>query len=332
VARTDIIVLLLVLAASSLGCGADRELDLPPGPACAPPGTTIGQLAYSTDGAWLAAAHSDGQVTVMSPGGAGARRWRVTSAGLPRIALTENGALLAAGSAGQVGLWKVADATVVRQLPVGSGDIVSLKFSDAPEPFLLASVSLAADLRDNLKIWRISDGVLVGLITGAAEATFTHADEAVLLLDEAQRRFDVVSFQGRSIKVGQFPQAMARTAFAADGAFMAGVLDAGTAQERLATISVGDDKFVWEATARVSGTRALVFLENPSRVVQLAERVLVYDHTDGQVITELPPLRAATLVTAAPDGSALAAADAAGNVVVVSSTDGTTRAVSCVLR
>jgi hypothetical protein len=327
VARTKLLGrFLVVLTLSLLGCGGAGDR---PASACAVPGATIGQLAYSPDGAWLAAAHSDGQVTVVSLDEGRRRRLRVARGVLPRIALTEDGALLAAGSAGKVGLWKVSDGTLVRELPVGSGDIVSLKFSDAPEPFLLASVALVPGAGDNLRIWRIADGVLVGLVSGGPRATFTHADEAVLLLDEARRRFEVVSFQGRSIKVGQFPQALSQTAFAADGAFMAGVLDAGTAQERLATISVGDDQFVWQSTERVQGTRELIFLENPSRVVQLAERVLVYDHGDGQVLTALPALLTTPVAAAAPDGSALAAVDGAGGLLIVSSSDGTGYSVRC---
>jgi hypothetical protein len=89
-------------------------------------------------------------------------------------------------------------------------------------------------------------------------------------------------------------------------------------------MSVGDDAFTWQSAEKTRGTRQLVFLENPSRIVQLAERALLYDHNDGKVLMPLPALDSACLAVAAPDGSAVAAMVGA-EIVIVSTTDGSTR-------
>jgi hypothetical protein len=302
----------LLLLAACAGSGSG------PGDAavCAP----IGQLAYSTDGRWLAAAQTDGKVAVFELAGGATRRLRVAAA-LPRIALTEDGALLAVAAEGAVKLWSVADGAVVRTLATGTGPAVSVKMSDSPTPNLLVAFTGAAD---NVKVWRVSDGILVGLATGAPLATFTHADEAVLLLDEPGATFDVVSFGARVLRHVPLPSPLAHPAFAADGAYLGGVTGSG-AEERLAIMSVGDDAFTWEATEQTQATRQLVFLENPSRIVQLAERARLYDHNDGHVLMALPALDRASLAVAAPDGSAVAAVRD-GAIVFVSMTDGSVRA------
>ena len=135
----------------------------------------------------------------------------------------------------------------------------------------------------------------------------------------------MTSFGGRTLREATFPQPLAHTSFAADGAFLAGVVSAGSSEETVATMSVADDAFVWQSAEPSRGTRQLLFLENPSRVVQLGQRALVYDHTDGKVLTSLPALADARLVAAAPDGSALAAVRGNATLVLVSSEDGSER-------
>lgn len=291
--------------------------------------SSIAELAYSSDGRWLAAAHPDGTVTVLEVSGTLVRRLSVTPGSVPRIALTEDGGLLVAGARDVVRVWRVSDATVVRELALGPGAIVTLKLSDAPEPFVLGTRQGAPGAEDNLRIWRVADGALVGQLGGSPLATFTHADAAVLLLDPGRRRFDVVSFLGRPIRAAALPEPLAHPAFANDGAFFAGVLAAGSADERLATMSVGDDAFVWRSSEPSRSTRGLVFLENPSRIVQLGDRSLVYDLQDGRVLRDLSALDGTTVVAAAPDGSALAAAPPSGGIFAVSSTDGSRRALGC---
>jgi hypothetical protein len=299
------------------------------------PGAITG-LAFSTDGRRLAIAHGHAQVTVVQLAGAApaavVNRFAVTSAGgdagagaggRAPIALTEDGALLAVGIAGAVQLWTVADGAPARLLDADGprGDTVSLKFSDAPTPLLLAGFQPAAAPGDNLKIWRIADGVLVGSLAGSPHATFTYADEAVLLVDEARARFAVVSFNGRELRAAAFTVPLALTAFAPDGAYLGGVIAAGTDQEQVAIMSVADDAFVWQAAEQTRATRRLLFLENPSRVVQLGARTLVLDHEGGRLVTTLPRLDDAAVVAPAPDGAAVAAVTPAGAVVLLSTSD-----------
>lgn len=305
-----VLALFAACAGGGSGPGADAA------PACAP----VGQLAYSTDGRWLAAAHADGAVEVFELAGAAVHRLRV-AATQPRIALTEDGALLAVAAEGTVKLWSVADGAVVRVLATGTAASASLKMSDSPTPNLLATFQAPAD---NVKIWRVTDGILVGLASGASLATFTHADEAVLLVDEGAGRFQIVSFGGRLLREAALPQPLAKAAFAADGAYIGGVTGGRTDGEQLAIMAVDEDAFTWRATEKTRGTRGLVFLENPSRIVQLAERALLYDHGDGKVLMPLPALDGARLAVAAPDGSAIAAVVGEAMVVVATS-DGSVR-------
>jgi len=89
-------------------------------------------------------------------------------------------------------------------------------------------------------------------------------------------------------------------------------------------MSVADDQFVWRSSLPTRGTRGLLFLENPSRLVQLADPALVYDHADGNVLLPLPALADVTTAVVAPDGAAVAAVTP-GGVVLVATSDGTTR-------
>jgi len=316
-------ILLLVALATACGHegaapGRDAGSD-GGGTACQSP-TPITQLAYSTDGRWLAAAQADGRVTVFPVSGTGVRRLRVADVA-GRIALTEDGALLAVAAGGSVTLWSVAEGTLVRTLASSTGAAVSVKLSDSPTPDLLVALDRGSAPADNVKIWRVADGILVGLATGAPLATFTHADAAVLMLDEAAAAFDVVSFAARPIRHARFPQPLAHPAFAADGAYMGGVIAGGTEAEQVAIMSVSDEAFTWVSAQKTRGTRQLVFLENPSRVLQLGERALLYDHNDGTVLLPLPALDAASLAVAAPDGSAIAAVMKA-RIGLVSTADG----------
>jgi WD40 repeat protein len=306
--------LCLLLLTACAGSGSEAGGGPDPATCASAP---LVQLAYSTDGRRLAAARQDGSVAVFELGGAGVHRLQVART-TPRIALTEDGSLLAVAAEGMVKLWAVDEGTVTRTLASGTGPAVSLKMSDSPTPDLLVAFAGSAD---NVKVWRVSDGILVGLAAGAPLATFTHADEAILLLDEPGASFQVVSFGARVLRAVPLPHPLGHTAFAADGAYLGGVTGGGSADERLAIISVGDDAFTWQATEPTRGTRQLVFLENPSRIVQLAERALLYDHNDGKVLMPLPALDQARLAVAAPDGSAIAAVTAAG-IVLVSTADG----------
>ena len=305
-----------LLAACSGGSAAPGDAAVPDA-ACA--AAAIHQLAYSTDGRWLAVARADGRVAVFELAGTQVRRLRVAE-GPPRIALTEDGARLVVAAGGTVAVWSVADGQVLRTLASGTGAAVSIKLSDSPTPDLLVAFERASVAADNVMVWRLADGILVGLATGAPLATFTHADAALLLLDEAAAAFDVVSFTARSIRHAAFPQPLARTAFAADGAYMGGVIGAG-GDEQLAIMSVSDEGFTWVSAEKTKGTRQLVFLENPSRVLQLGEKALLYDHSDGKLLMALPALDRATLAVAAPDGSAIAAV-VAEKVTIVSAADG----------
>jgi WD40 repeat protein len=309
--------LLLALAACSSG-QTGRGSGGTDAPACE---GVVGQLAYSTDGRWLAAAQPDGTVAVVELAGSTVRRLRVAGA-LPRVALTEDGGLLAVAAEGAVKLWSVADGTAVRVLASGTGAGASVKMSDSPTPNLLVAFAPPSD--ENVKVWRVADGILIGQAGGAPLATFTHADEAVLLLDEGAATFEVLSFGARVLRHVPLPEPLAHTAFAADGAYLGGVTGAGSNEERLAIMSVGDDRFTWQSAEVTQGTRQLVFLENPSRIVQLADRALLYDHNDGKVLMGLPALDDARLAVAAPDGSAIAAVSG-DRIILVSTSDGTVR-------
>ena len=209
------------------------------------PSAAIVQLTYSTDGKRLAIAGADGQVTIVDLAGTTVRSLPVAEAGASlRVALIEDGGVLASAAAGAVKLWRVADGKLLHHLPVGTGDPVSLKFSDSPTPFLLAGFDRQANPADNVRVWRAADGILVGLMTGSAHATFTYADEAVLLLDEAARQYEVRSFGGTLRRQAALPMPLARTAFAADGAYLGGITGAGGEDERVAILSVADDQFV----------------------------------------------------------------------------------------
>jgi hypothetical protein len=280
-------------------------------------------LAFSSDGRWLAVARADGCVDALAVVGPDRRSLRVGAA-VDRIALTEDGSRLVAAGAGALTIWSVPTARPERQLGTGLGAPVSLKLSDAPDPFLLAAFEPDGD-GDNLEIWRLSDGVLVGSLAGSAHATFTFADEAVLLLSELDRAYRVASFGGRTLRQATLPKPLAHTTFAADGAFLAGVVGAGSIEETVAIMSVADDAFLWQSAEPNRGTRQLLFLENPSRLVQLGQRVLVHDQADGKVLNSLPALADARLAVAAPDGSALAAVRGNGRLVLVSSEDGSER-------
>jgi hypothetical protein len=161
-------------------------------------------------------------------------------------------------------------------------------------------------------------------MTGSPHATFTYADEAVLLLDEEARRYEVRSFGGMLRRQAALPMPLAHTAFTADGAYLGGITGAGGDDERLAILSVADDQFVWRSTRPTRGTRALLFLENPSRLLQLAAEALLYDHADGSVLLALPALAAVDVAVVAPDGASVAAVTPAG-IVLVSTSDGSTR-------
>jgi hypothetical protein len=87
---------------------------------------------------------------------------------------------------------------------------------------------------------------------------------------------------------------------------------------------VADDQFVWRSAGATRGTRALLFLENPSRLVQLAAQALVYDHADGSVLLALPPLETAGTAVVSPDGADVAVVTPEG-IVLVSTTDGSAR-------
>jgi WD40 repeat protein len=314
--------------AAIAACGASANQPGPLGPA--PPATSwracdtlaasIVDLAYSSDGRWLAAAGIDGSVTVAELSAAGSRRIRLD--GRPvRVALTEDGSVLVAASEGQVALHSLADGRMARQLAGGAGDPLTLKLSDAPSPLLLAAFDPAAAVGDNLKIWRLSDGVLVGSLSGSPRASFTHADEAVVLVDEA-RGFEVVSFGGRVLRRTSFSRPIAQVAFAPDGAYLGGVLREESGAEHVAIMSVSDDSFLWISSEPNRATQRLLFLENPSRVVQLGERVLVLDQVDGSVLAELPALAGAALAVPSPDGETVAAFGANGLLRLVSTGGG----------
>ena len=295
---------------------------------CRVPDAAIARLAYSTDGRRLAIGDVTGAVTVLEPGASVVRTIQAASGFAPRIALTEDGGLLAAAARdGQVLLFAVADGKLVRTLTGEGGSNISLKFSDDPAPLLLAAFAPGPTPGDNLKVWRISDGVLVGSLAGSPLATFTYADAAVLLLDEAQASYEVVSFGGRLLRRASFPRPLARTAFAADGAFLGGVVAAGSEDERIAIMSVADDTFVWQSSQANQGTRQLLFLENPSRLVQLAARARIHDHADGRLLLELPALDQAQVATVAPDGAHIAAVIGDGQLVLISTSDGSQRPI-----
>jgi hypothetical protein len=261
---------------------------------------------------------------VLELGGPAVHQLAVAST-LPRVALTEDGALLAVAADGAVRLWAVAEGTVVRTLATGTGPAVSLKLSDSPTPDLLVTFDRAAAPTDNAKVWRVADGILVGLATGGPLGTFTHADAALLLLDTAGTAFDVVSFGGRLLHHAALPEPLGHTAFAADGAYLGGVTGAGTADEHLAVMAVDEEAFTWRSPDGVLGTRQLLFLENPSRIVRFAERAVVHDHAGGQVLRALPALDEAQVVAAAPDGASIAAVLPRGALVLVATSDGSVR-------
>jgi WD40 repeat protein len=325
---------------AAAGCGGEDVARMPDGGsadaavAALPPGTSwkpcdvlgasIGQLAYSGDGRWLGIAQVDGRVSLIKLGGTNGQSIQAASV-LPRIALSRDGALVATATSGSVKLWTVADGTLVRELAIGSGEPVSLRFSVEPPPLLLAGVDQAATPAGNVKIWSVTDGALVAALTGSPHAIFTLADAGVLMLDESRGGFEVLGFDGRVIKRVTFPRPLARTAFASDGAFMAGVTGAGTSEERLATLSVGDDQFVWQSPETSQGTRQLIFLENPSRVVQLADRARIYDHANGNVLAAVPALDGALVAAPTPDGATLAVTTATGSISLVSTSDGEQR-------
>jgi WD40 repeat protein len=324
----------MVLAAlAASGCGAPPTQ---PGPldaaragiswrSCDALGAPIVDLAYSSDGRWLAAARLDGSVSVAELSGGGSRKIRREGGPPVRVALTEDGGRLAVAGAGLVTLYSVADGTMVRQLPVGAGDNVSLKFSDSPTPLLLAAFDRASNAGDNIKIWRASDGILVGSFAGSPRATFTYADEAALLVDEA-RGFEVLSFGGRVLRRVSFPRALSEVAFAPDGAYLGGVVRDDTGAGQVAVMSVADDTFLWISGEPSRSTRRLLFLENPSRVVQLGDRTLVHHQADGSLLTALPALDGTSPVAvASPDGETIAAIAADGTLALVSSTQGGAR-------
>jgi hypothetical protein len=288
-------------------------------------GAAIGQLAYSSDGRWLAVAYLDGLVSIVRLPGTLVRSAGVAPA-LPRIALTEDGGLLTSAHAGTVTVWSTADGSLVRTLVVGDGASVTLKLSDSPAPLLLATIEPGA--ADNVKVWRLADGILVGQLAGSPLGTFTHADEAVLLMDEATGGFEVRSFGGRVLHSALPQPQLSRTAFAMDGAYLGGVIPAGGGEEQVAILSVSDSQFVWTSAQRSQGTRRLLFLENPSRVIQLADEVRVYDHDDGRVLATLPALREAATVVASPDGAEVAAALPDGRILLVPGAGGEPRALA----
>jgi hypothetical protein len=317
-----------LILALLLGCAAQGPAPSPAADAandpCAVLDRSVEQLVYATDGRWLAAAHADGRATVVELASQRVRTWPVAQTAQPRIGLTEDGSVLVVAAEGKVVLWSAVTGTVVRQLWSGGGESVSLKLSDSPTPNLLVTFAPGSLPADNVKVWRVADGLPIGLATGSAQATFTLADDGVLLLDELAASFEVLSLYGRSLRKVRFPEPLAHTAFAADGAYMGGVTGAGSDDEHLAVMAVGDQGFTWRSPERTRATRRLLFLENPSRVVVFGETAVVYDHTDGHVLSRLPALADARAVAAAPDGSAIAAATAAG-VIIVSTVDGSVR-------
>jgi WD40 repeat protein len=308
--------LALVLCACGGGAGPGPTGGASDGGTCA----AIGQLAYSSDGRWLAVAVADGRVSVFGLASGETRLLRV-AASLPRVGLVEDGSLLLVAAEGIVRVWSAVTGQVVRTLDTGTGPSVSLKLSDSPTPDLLVSFDRSTLPADNVKVWRVSDGILVGLGTGGPLATFTHADAALLLLDQAGASFDVVSFGGRTLHHAVLPERLAPTAFAADGAYLGGVTGAG----QLAVMAVDEDAFTWQAAAGTAETRQLVFLENPSRILQLGGKALLYDHTDGHLLRALPALDRARLAVASPDGADLAAVSVDGTIVLVSTVDGAAR-------
>ena len=291
---------------------------------CQIAGAALTQLAYSRDGRWLGIARADGRVLAVRLGGGASRSFQIEG-GAPLIALSEDGGMLATAVGGSIRLWSVADGTMMRTLSVGEGPGVALQFSDAPDPLLLATVDEGRLSGGNIRVWRARDGVPVATLTGKAQATFTYADMAVLVIDETAGRFDVLSWQGERLRQVAFPRPLRHVAFAPDGAYVAGVLDAGSADERIGLLSVGDDIFAWTSMVPTRSSRRLVFLENPSRILQLADSARIYDHASGLVLLEPETLRDALLATASPDGSELAALTAGGKVILVSTADGAAR-------
>jgi hypothetical protein len=314
----------LALLAGCAAGGAVAPPDAASSP-CAALDRSVVQLAYATDGRWLAAAHDDGRASIVELATGGVRTWRVAQTAQPLLGLTEDGSLLAVAVEGTVALWSVATASIVRRLWSGGGESVSLKLSDSPTPNLLVTFTPRSLPADNVKVWRVADGLPIGLATGSPQGTFTLADDGLLLLDEPAATFEVLSLYGRRLRKVCFPEPLALTAFASDGAYMGGVTGAGSDDEHLAVMAVGDEAFTWRAAERTRATRRLLFLENPSRVVVFGETAVVYDHTDGRVLSRLPALADARAVVAAPDGSAIAATTAAGGVILVSTADGAVR-------
>jgi WD40 repeat protein len=143
----------------------------------------VNSVAFSPDGSLLASGsgyYGDYYGTI--------KLWRVADGSLVRtitghtgevrsVAFSPDGSLLASGSGYRdrtVKLWRVADGALLRTLEGHTGEVRSVAFS--PDGSLLASAGQECVERDSwgncirwrgtIRLWRVSDGALVGILEG----------------------------------------------------------------------------------------------------------------------------------------------------------------------
>lgn len=142
-----------------------RSLDIPMGEMSDLAGPFPGSIAFSPDGALLAAGYDNNTVYL----------WQVSNGSLLHtfkghrdrvnsVAFSPDGTILASGS-DDIRLWNVSDGTLLRTLTGHIDEINALAFS--PDGALLASASEDGSIR----IWRVSDGTLLHkLVTYSSES------------------------------------------------------------------------------------------------------------------------------------------------------------------
>ncbi len=318
----------------------DAGAEVPPGPLPRPAGTiwapcevlgaAIERLSASSDGRYLAVAQADGLVSVVRlEGSPQVRRVQVRQEGgavAPLMELTEDGGSLVTAVPGALKIHTVGSGELRAQVPLPPGQPISLELTDEPSPTVLVTIAPlpgSPDPRAHAELIRWADAGAIASLRGGARATFTFADAAVVLVDEDGGGHTVIGLDGQPLLRTRYPEPLTRIAFAADGAYLAGMAGAA-GREELVLVQVREGRVIWRAPG--VGTRQILFLENPSRIVRVAELgAEIHDHLDGKVLLSAPALGGATMAIAAPDGSSIAAVDGAGRILLVATADGSAR-------
>ncbi len=185
-------------------------------------GSPVTGVAFTPDGATLAAGLSDGSIQLFDVNSGQLQSTiQGPAAGVTTLTFSPDGLQLAGGSADNlVRIWQVSDGQLLQTLQGHSGPIESIAF--APDGSLLVSGSADGSVR----LWRVSDGSTVSWVVGApggvtavafspdsADVAFGAGDGTVRLWQTDTGKITLTLSENRA--------AVTDVAFAPDGATVA---------------------------------------------------------------------------------------------------------------